>query len=71
MKRSEAIRLIMAYCNLNTFKTLDDFSGDYLMTINECSNLVNFLTEVVGMLPPEIDKMIEGHQCTINEWEPE
>ena len=27
--------------------------------------------EKSGMLPPEIDKVIEKHDCTVNEWEPE
>lgn len=27
--------------------------------------------EALGMLPPEIDKTIEKHLCTVNEWEAE
>lgn len=51
MKRSEMVRLLTAYCNLNTFKTVDEFSGDYLMTLEEGESLLSFLEER-GMLPP-------------------
>ena len=57
MKKSEAI------------KRIDEF----LKNINTPSieMLLLFLTEELEMLPPNIDKIIEGHLCTENVWEKE
>lgn len=70
MKRSEMIRLICAFCNFNTFKTIDDFSGDYMMNIEEASSLLNMI-ETQGMVPPKaffVNDTVEG---MLNKWEPE
>jgi hypothetical protein len=57
LKKSEAI------------KRIDEF----LKNINTPSieMLLLFLTEELEMLPPNIDKIIEGHLCTENVWEKE
>lgn len=76
MKRSDAIRLITAYCNFHTFKTVDEFSGDLVMTREEGEKVLNFIEEL-GMLPPAYKTEDSGHfpgdnfEYEINDWEPE
>ena len=53
MKRSDAVRLLTAFINLNTHKTIDEFSGDYMCSLEEGSKVLSFL-EKQGILPPPI-----------------
>jgi hypothetical protein len=48
------IRLLTAYCNLHTFKTVDAFSGDVMMTRDEGELLLNWLENEIGMKPPKL-----------------
>lgn len=62
MKRSEMIKKMMEVELYSDPKfTLNDYEADKIL----------MALEEQGMLPPETDKMIEGHLCSVNEWEPE
>jgi hypothetical protein len=52
MRKDDMIRLLTAYCNFNTFKTVDEFSGDRMMTLEEGEQLLNWLQNKMGMKPP-------------------
>jgi hypothetical protein len=57
MEKSEMIRLLTAFCNFHTFKTIDEFSGDYMMTLEEGEKVLAFL-ESLGMKPPSYRKTV-------------
>ena len=78
MRRSEAVRLITAYCNLKTFKVVDAFSGDYVMTHEEGSALIDYLETNGIMHPPikqgrtEIEELDDGtFSVALLKWEDE
>lgn len=65
MKRSDMIESIVYNC----------LSWDGLDTcgvpLEEIANDVLNHLEKMGMLPPDVDRIIEGHLCTENKWEKE
>lgn len=62
MKRSEVQYIISNFLyQLNVDSEDADRLGDELLT----------QLEKVGMLPPEVDVVREGHDCTENIWEKE
>ncbi len=70
MKRSEMVRMLCAIINLNTHKTIDEFSGDYLCTLEEASIVLKKL-ENLGMLPPDQNKDVEPPCAVLTYWEEE
>jgi hypothetical protein len=76
MTRKEFIRLVTAFINLNCNKTRDEFSGDYLMTLEDTDKLVTF-QEKLGMQPPETIVTDPGQffgdafEYTANVWDTE
>ena len=63
MKRSEMIQIMM-----NVFECDSDDSR--WMSEHNADRVLRAMEEA-GMIPPYIDKWIEGHLCTENKWEPE
>lgn len=64
MKRSEMISILQ--------DAINDITCDFDFYISDRgTEKVLKKIEDSGMLPPEIDKMIEKHLCSVNEWEPE
>lgn len=61
MKRSKMLEIIKKQWNNSTSFPTDDAVAKYILDE----------IEKAGMLPPERDKIIEKHLCTVNEWEPE
>lgn len=67
MKRSEMIQKIANLISGHDHNPEYDIS-DYDL---EMSHWVLDLVEKEGMLPPEVDVVREGHDCTENIWEKE
>ena len=64
MKRSEMIEAVTT--------SLAEYIGiPKTDTQKELATFILLTLEHKGMLPPEIDIIIEGHICTVNEWEKE
>lgn len=67
MKRSEMVDLI----TIKLLQIMHNEYGEGQKMAKDDAELILQEIEYHGMLPPEIDKIIEKHQCTVNEWEPE
>lgn len=67
MKRSVILNVIKMYLEI----ARDSASLRLPPDMNAMSDILLYKLEELGMLPPEIDKTIEGHLCSINEWEKE
>ena len=63
MKRSEAIDKITLL--------LETQSRQGTAYRYKAYELLNFIEEQLKMLPPETDRTIEKHLCTVNEWDKE
>lgn len=53
MKRSDMVRLLCAIINVQTHKTIDKFSGDYMCTLEEADIVLKKIEEL-GMAPPPV-----------------
>jgi hypothetical protein len=62
MKRSEMTTKIVHLIEKASGRGMDIF---------EKADFILKHIELLGMLPPNIDAIIEGHLCVVNEWEPE
>lgn len=63
------IRLLTAFINFNCNKIKDEFSGDYLTTLEDGDAIVGFL-ENREMLPPKRDKQITYDEIVNSGYEP-
>ncbi len=79
MKRSDMARLLTAFVNLKCCKTVDDFSGDRLMTLEEGANLLAYIERYMKLdYVEEFDTEARDEHgdfitdlMRITDWEPE
>jgi hypothetical protein len=62
MKRSDMVTKIVALLEKASCRNMDIF---------EKADFILKHIELRGMLPPNIDAVIDGHLCVDNKWEPE
>lgn len=72
MKRSDAVRMLCAIINTQTHRTVDNFSGDYMCTLEEAAVVLKKLEEL-GMSPPPHSKALlaNGLEVRLMDWESE